>query len=195
MSNLLLMGVGMNPIGTQATTSAPAQLRFIENYPLHSGFQFQAYSQRTVSFQAFNVPLSISFAIPVMMFSRPATGGSQTIRLGLYSMNAGTLSLQNSASKSFAFQNAIIWQSFFTSAAQNITPGTWYWGVHVSSGGTSHLSLLGNSSVGPINANPGGFFAGRMTVSTAALPAGIATSALDITGSDAIRFPYIILTA
>ena len=36
---------------------------------------------------------------------------------------------------------------------------------------------------------------GRMTVSTTAIPASIATSNLDITGSDAIRQPLVIITA
>ena len=55
--------------------------------------------------------------------------------------------------------------------------------------------MLANSSINPANAIPGGFLMGRMTASTGAMPGSIATSNLDITGSDALRQPYIILTA
>ena len=86
-----------------------------------------------------------------------------------------------------------------TSASQNITPGGWYFAKVVSSAtnnaGAANFALYGNSSINPANAIPGGFLMGRMTKSTGAMPAAIATSDLDITGSDATRQPYVIITA
>jgi len=95
--------------------------------------------------------------------------------------------------------SALSWYSMVTSATQNISPGAWYFGLNFFTGGiaTDHssISFFGNSSINPPNAIPGGFLMGRMTASTNAMPASIATSDLDITGSDAIRQPFVIITA
>ena len=48
--------------------------------------------------------------------------------------------------------------------------------------------------INPLNAQPT-FIKGRMTATTGVMPASIATSDLDITGTDAFRQPYIIITA
>ena len=125
---------------------------------------------------------------------------SATLQFGLFSLNGSTLSLANSASRTIEHtDSANSWYSMVTSATQNISPGAWYFGVNFFTGGevTAHssASLLGNSTFNPGNAIPGGFLMGRMTASTTAIPASIATSDLDITGSDAIRQPYIIITA
>lgn len=177
------------------TAAADPQLQFFENFPGHLGAGFAARSDGTLSIHAVNIPLSLSFRFPVVLLSRPNSGGQQTVQFGLYSLNGATLSLANSASNSVSFSSATSWISMVTSATQNISPGAWYFAINALSSQTSNLSFLANSSFAPVNAIPGGFLMGRMTVSTNAIPASIATSDLDITGSDAIRQPYIIITA
>lgn len=191
--------------GIEWGTSAAAdpQLQFFENFPGHLGAAYNGYSNGTLSVHAVNIPLSISFnkVVALMSVSSAALSAlSGTIQFGLYSLNAGTLSLANSASGAVAEGgSANSWYSMATSATQNISPGAWYFGVNFFTGGiaTDHssASFYGNSSVNLANAVPGGFLMGRMTASTNAMPSNIATSDLDITGSDATRQPYIILTA
>ena len=181
-----------------SSAGADPQLQFFENIigaHADSGATYRAYSIATLSIHAVNIPLSLSFNYPVVLVSRPNSGGQQTVQFGLYSLNGSTLSLANSASNSISFSNAISWISMVTSATQNISPGAWYFALNLLSSQTSNLSMYANSSINPGNAIPGGFLMGRMTASTNAMPASIATSDLDITGSDATRQPYIIITA
>jgi hypothetical protein len=90
------------------------------------------------------------------------------------------------------------WISFTnTSATQNITPGTWYFGIVLSfnpssTGFDTHL-LRGHRGFSAENAFPGSFIWGRMTATTGALPSSYATSDLDTTGMDAMGVPYILL--
>lgn len=193
-----------------ATTGGAAnpQLQFFENFPGHLGANFNGLSNNTLSVHAVNIPLSLSFNTPVVLFraqtlvSTDFTATAQ-VYLGLYSLNGSTLSLANSASASSTYSSNggqfTSWMSLNTSATQNITPGTWYFGIvgsiSGSGGGGIGFPLWGNSSINPGNAIPGGFLMGRMTASTTAMPASIATSDLDITGSDAIKQLYIIITA
>lgn len=187
--------------GTAAAAADP-QLQFFENFPGHLGATFASGSDHTLSIHAVNIPLSLSFNYPAILlagqYNQTSTTGTFTWRFGLYSLNGATLSLANSASASSAWNSVTFtsWLTFATSATQNITPGTWYLALQASRGGGAITrSHFINSSINPANAIPGGFLMGRMTVSTAAMPASIATSELDITGSDAIRQPYIIITA
>lgn len=187
------------------TAAADPQLQFFENFPGKNGAAFVGMSLNTLSVHAVNIPLSLSFNYPVLLFTRGADHatrqGGATIQFGLYSLNGSTLSLANSATNTVSWAGAntsTLWISLVTSATQNISPGAWYFAVHVSSStnaaGAANFSLFGNSSVNPGNASPV-FVRGRMTASTNARPASIATSNLDITGSDAMRQPFIIITA
>lgn len=203
MSWITLTGVGVEG----AVTSEPAanpQLQFFENFPGHLGVVLSVISDNTLSIHAVNIPLSISFNVGVILARYSSAGAGtagRTYRMGLYSMNANTLSLANSAIGSSEFTLGAAgtidqWVSLLTSASQNITPGTWYWALVVSSAnGGGHGIYRGPGSIDPSNAVPGGFLMGRMTATTGIMPASIATSDLDITGSDAIRQPYIIITA
>lgn len=192
----LLMGVGGDGIGfVGATSSTPAgnpQLQYFENFENKNGSVNAAYSNGTLSVHAVNIPLSLSFNYPNVLLSH--NSGSFTVQFGLYSKNANTLSLANSASVALTAGAAYSWFSMATSATQNITPGAWYFALNILSAGSSSLSFLANSSLNPANAQPF-LIAGRMTASTNAIPSSIATSALDISGSDASRQPYIIITA
>ena len=193
--NLLLQNIG------DGTTANP-QLQFIENFKNKDGAAYVAYSNGTLSIQAVNIPLSLSFNYPAVLMSVSSaalSALSATVQLGLYSLNGSTLSLANSASNTIQHTNsANFWYSMVTSTTQNITPGTWYFGINLFTGGiaTDHssASFFGNSSINPGNAIPTLLMA-RMTASTNAIPASIATSDLDITGSDIIRQPYVIITA
>jgi len=206
MSQLLFLNVGENAAQFYSSSAAVnAQLQFFENFPGKDGAVFASFSASTLSVHAVNIPLSLSFNKPVVLLSQSGSGAiisrSISISFGLYSLNGGTLSLANSASGGVTISGAnssISWVSLVTSAAQNITPGAWYFaqiiGTSKGLGGGATLNFLGNSSINPGNAIPG-LVQGRMTVSTGAMPGTIATSELDITGSDAIRQHYIILTA
>ena len=128
-----------------------------------------------------------------------ATNTSLTLSLsiGLYSLTGSTLSLANSVFGSHGINiNGATWLSFTsTSATQNITPGTWYFGLLGSTSNTNAISLLGNSLASGQNNFPGAFVGGRMTATTGALPASIATSDLDIAGGDAMASFMILLSA
>lgn len=190
---------------SSATSSAATgpQINFFENFPGHRGVEFGGYSNGTLSFHAVNIPLSLSLGYPVVLISlttssKTATSKNHTLQFGLYSLNGSTLSLANSASKNFtlaASNGGISWISLITSATQNITPGAWYFAFNIRTGGHSALSIYNNSSINPANNVPGGFLMGRVTVSQSVMPGSIATSSLDITGLDAMRQPYIIITA
>lgn len=203
MTWLTLTRVGN--IFAAATTSAAAnpQLNFFENFPGHIGNTYGAFSNGTLSIHAVNIPLSISFnnVMALMSISSAALSAlSATLQFGLYSLNGSTLSLANSASNTVEHTNsANSWYSMVTSATQNISPGAWYFGVNFFTGGiaTDHssASFYINQSGNLGNAVPVGFIIGRVTASTNAMPASIATSDLDITGSDATRQAYIIITA
>lgn len=200
MTYLGLMGVG-DLLRFAATTSAGnPQLQFFENFPGHFGGNVAVAGPNTLSVHAVNIPLNLSFNNAVILVSAqndPAgtTTASLSISFGLYSLSGSTLSLANSASNLFTYQTrASSWLSMITSATQNITPGTWYWAFNFQTS-IINMRFFMNSTINPANAIPGGLLMGRMTVSSAGIPSSIATSELDITGNDAIRQPYIILTA
>ena len=204
MSRLLYLGVGENAAqfySSSAAVGGDPQLQFFENFPGKIANTYVGFSHGTLSFHQVNIPISLSFNNVVALMSFSSAAGSLftgTLQFGLYSLNAGTLSLANSASANPTIITvANSWISMATSATQNITPGPWYFGINLLTGVGDHqsVSFMGNSSYPALNAIPGGFLMGRATASTNAMPASIATSVLDITGSDATRQPYIIITA
>lgn len=154
----------------------------------------------TLTFFPMNLQDSISLVNLNLAFSNASTDSTNgfTFKFGLYSLNGSTLSLANSISKTRSFstgnQNGFLSMSD-TSATQNITPGTWFWGLVISSDSNSSLLLYNvEASVGKQNAFPGGFIGGVMTDSTNALPSAYSTSDLDTTGTLEMATPYIILT-
>jgi len=196
VSDFLLMGVGGDGVGVPSTAAADPQLQFFENLPAKAGAAFNAYSNLTLSVHAVNIPLSLSLNSVVVLVSGDDNARKFNLHFGLYSLNGSTLSLANSASTSSSGPvNGVSWISMETSATQNISPGAWYFAFNVSTfSGNANFSFFGNSTVNPGNAQPT-LVMGRMTVSTNAMPGSIATSNLDITGSDSIRQPFIIITA
>lgn len=185
-----------------------AQLRFAYNFPAPPSFT-RAISVGTMTFFAHNVEGSISLLTINMAHSISRTASadiSLTYSLGLYSLSGSTLSIANSLSGAFSTQTQginLAQRGFIsianTSATQNLTPGTWFWGILVSTTANTSQSaadsLIGGNTNNPANAFPGAFMGGRMTESTNALPGTYATSNLDITGSDAMFFPYILLSS
>ena len=121
------------------------------------------------------------------------------VSLGLYSLSGSTLSLANSVSGSLTLPTNANIQRYFAltdiSAAQNITPGTWFMGIVMTSGVSGTCQFAGAATVLPDNAFAGGFNGGGMTETTVALPASYATSDLDTTGANAMEIPLILLTA
>lgn len=202
---MTLLGVG-DEIFVTATTSSSAnpQLNLMWDYANHGGQTYGAYSQNTYSFIGVQFPVSINFNHLAFNVSARGTSVSSlqaTINLGLYSLNAGTLSLANSASGSFSHTSSAInssyWVNLATSATQNISPGMWWLGYGITAAtllAHTSFSLFVNSAINPGNANPY-FNAARMTVSTASPPTSVATSDLNITGSTAWQQAYIIITA
>ena len=201
MADLLIGNVLDGLIVQISTPTSNPQLQYFENFFGHDGAANVAYSNGTLSVHAVNIPLSISFnsVMVLMSFSSAAASNwSGTVQFGLYSLNGSTLSLANSAGVQLNIATtAYSWISMATSATQNISPGAWYFGLNILTNGAgphTSASFFGNTSFNPNNAAPV-LIHGRMTASTNAIPGTIATSNLDITGSDAIRQPYILLTA
>ncbi len=134
--------------------------------------------------------------VVLLLSATGTTARSLTVQFGLYSMNANTLTLLNSASKSSAVAGATsVWISMVTSATTAINPGVYYLGINALSGAAAGMLFYANSSIAAAGAAPGGFLRGRVTASTNAMPVSIATTDLDNIGSDAERQFYIILTA
>lgn len=195
-----MMHVG-SPLSV-STVAANPQLQFFQNFPGKGGASTVAYSNGTLSVHGVNIAASLSFnnIVALLSFSSAlASNWSGSVQFGLYSLNGSTLSLANSAGQQLNIATtAYSWISMVTSAAQNITPGAWYFAYNMFTNGLlphTSASFMANFSFNPNEANPGGFFMGRMTASTNAMPSSIATSDLDITGSDSLRHPYIIITA
>ena len=175
------------------------QLNFEYNIAFGGSYDINI-SNGTLSFFPFLIRDSISIGTFNILIEYGASSSkTQTFSLGLYSLTGSTLSIANSWSGtagSTGTASARLWVSLTaTSAAQNITPGAWWFGMLVSTSNQSAITFLGGSNINPANAFPAGFYVGRMTDSTNALPSSYATSNLDITGSDAIGVPNIILTA
>jgi hypothetical protein len=166
-----------------------AQLNFAKNlqYPPNDNM---AIAAATMSFVPINLVGSISFLTMNLLMNYGATA-SQTMSIGLYSLNGVSLSLVNSISGSDTCPAAIHYMSLTaTSATSNIIPGTWWLGLLIS----NTCSLYGAFTLNPTNAFPGGFIQGRMKASTSALPANIEISNLNVTGSGTMFSPYILLS-
>ena len=179
-----------------------AQLLAYENFPCDGAFT--AVNNGRLRMMAVNIPGSISFVRPTILFSASGTTAkTASILFGLYSLNAGTLSLANSASKSTnPAANTGIWLTLITSATQNITPGTWYFGVVTLTAGNSNLSCLYNAEPAAllVGAGYGGpFFRGWYSTTTNALPASINTTAFSKEGvtqtSSDYTHPYVLLSS
>ena len=177
-----------------------AQLNFAMNFHYTPGDNI-TINNGSLSFVPFLINDSISFNIINFVHRRTSNAAdvlSFTLSFGLYSLNGSTLSLANSASRSQTYDRISV--QFIsltaTSATQNITPGTWWFGIWPSSSGANNiLQLKGQKIINDGNAFLGCFIGGAMTVSTNALPSSYATSDLDITGSDALLVPMIIISA
>lgn len=171
------------------------QLNFAQNFEIAPN-QLRSISHVILTFFPHNILDSISLNTLNLLFSAAGTAKSITFSLGLYSLTGSTISIANSASSSIATSGGAQYISLTaTSATQNITPGTWWWGILCSFSSSSNVSFYGGFTQDPVNAFPGAFIGGAMTTSTNALPTSIATSDLDITGSDALFVPYIIISS
>lgn len=174
-----------------------AQVSFLKNY---NYYPVETYSMAGNSFYLypFNIWESISLlTINFPMEQTAAATGSHTVSLGLYQMNNSTLTLLNSGSSSFAHTTSDnFWVSItsFSSQSSLITPGSYWFGLLISTSSQNSLAWVGNNVINAGNAWPGGFYAGRMTTSTNAVPGSIATSDLDITGNDGIFSQVIIIS-
>lgn len=179
------------------------QLDWAQNIP-YCGDQNFNISNATVSFVPFNIYESISWGTLNLHIGLQAqnfmSAGRLTALIGLYSKTGSTLTITNSVSGTYSFSNVAAGARYVsftaTSASQNLTPGTWFIGLHLSTTSSANMSLIGNSRASATdNAFPNDFVGGRMTVSTNALPASVATSDLDTTGVDAHSTPYMLITA
>ena len=150
----------------------------------------------SISFFPFNIYDSLSLSVFNCLFLGSNANKTVSLSIGLYSLNGSTLSLSNSISGTRSQSDNNVWYASMTatSATQNITPGTWWFGILASTGGNSSVAFIGQTKANAANAFPGGFIGGRMTASSNALPSSYATSDLDITGNDAMAVPMIILS-
>src|SRR3990167_4909999 len=76
--------------------AANPQLQFFENFPGKNGAAFGIVSYNTLSIHAVNIPLSLSFNTPVILYSvTNILQQTHSISFGLYSLTGSTLSLAN----------------------------------------------------------------------------------------------------
>jgi hypothetical protein len=145
-----------------------------------------------------NLSLSI---VNVLTDIAGVAGGTRTvsISIGIYSLTGSTLSLANSISgtrtgtvqggnPSYISLTAI-------SAGTNLSAGNWWFGIVYSSSGNNTARFRVFGSANAANAFPGSFIGGAMTATTNAPPSSVATSDLDIIGTEMIFQPVIILSA
>lgn len=172
------------------------QMNFFKNigFPPNSGFLVLTHG--SLNLFAINITDSLSFNYPNLAYRFGTNNRTFTISMGLYSLSGSTLSLANSGTGRTSGSNLTGYITFATSATQNVTPGTWFIGLVASTAGSSNWSLLGAfNNRDASNIFPGTFIGGRMSDSTLGLPASIATSDLDVTGSDAMQVAYILIGA
>lgn len=176
------------------------QLLYEHNYPIWEG-SANPINEGTLSFVPFHIRDSISLnTLNFGVIYSNVSAGTASVTFGLYSLNGAFLSLSNSMSCSLTqttVSNLIGMVSMInTSATQNMTPGTWFFGILVSLSSNTNFSLAGARVLNPENAFAGAFMGGRMTDSTNQLPSVYATSNLDVTGQDAFfTCPHIIISA
>jgi hypothetical protein len=147
----------------------------------------------------FNLPDTINLGTFQMFLVNGVGAGNITYRCGLYSLNASTLSLENSWSFTLALPNGAPdggYRSCSTfSKTQNITPGTWFIGMLESKGGANGGNILVGGDPDQANAFPGKFIGGLLTVTSSSVPVSVATSDISQTASNAMAWPYIIISA
>jgi hypothetical protein len=158
----------------------------------------------TLFLQGVYIQGSLSFNNVAMLRTHSGTT-AKTISLyfGLYSLNASTLSLANSASHSSnpaAAGANTSWVTLATSATQDITPGNWYFAFLISTAGTSRVGVMFADNVGGANVTQsygGPFVRGYYGTTTNALPASIATSdcVKENTSTTVERYPYVVISA
>lgn len=180
------------------------QASFFENFALNQATNSAFDSAGRLMMQAVYVPGSISFNnVNVIVQASGTTAKTLTISFGLYSLNGSTLSLANSASKSSNFTtNATSFISLITSAAQNITPGIWYFAYISSTSSNGSMSFIVNNPQVGVEASVGyggPFFRGHFSTTTNAFPASIATSNMSKEGVSnnlgLYVYPYTIISA
>ena len=185
---------------------ANIRLNIFENIPVFHKVKndILIITQSNLKIHAVDIPGSISFnTIAFLLSASGTTAKTLTLSFGLYSLNGSTLSLANSASRSTApTANQFSWVTLETSATQDITPGSWYFGIITSSSGNSRFSLLmaSNPEAGITGPYGGPFLRGINKTTTSALPASIATSDLVKEGGAEgsigySRVPYILISA
>lgn len=180
------------------------RMNWFENLPTNELSQLTHSAQGMLMINAYYFPGSISFNnVNIVGFASGTTAKTASFSLGLYSYNAGTLSLANSASRTWnPVTNATSYLSMATSATQDITPGIWYIGIFSRSSSTNRMSILATPIINGVIESTGyggPFFRGRLSATTTALPSSIATSALSKEGTSTntteYAHPYVIITA
>src|SRR3990167_958303 len=152
------------------------QLNFAQNSPMTIDSEVLTVNNGSVTFCPFNLYDSISFKTLNIAVTVGGTSVSLTFSLGLYSLTGATLSIANSISgtSTIDVNDSPYVSMTATSATQNITPGTWWFGFLASTSNGSAISLVaGEAGIDAGNAFPGSFIGGAMTESTNALPSSI----------------------
>lgn len=152
----------------------------------------------SVHFHGFYIPGSISLNNIACALSGSGGNKTITVRWALYSQNANTFSLANSASQTFSASTSFYsWITMVTSATQDITPGIWYFAFGTNTGGSAAFSMIMHDWA-TVQNNPAGVFVrGRFSTGATGFAASFATSdAVKESGTVANnQVPYILITA
>lgn len=145
-------------------------------------------------------PFEIKESIPLLTLNLFKNEGNSAKTVshyfGIYSLTGSSLSIANSLTITTPLSSNVRWFSATnTSIAQTLTAGNWWLGYLMSTSSNSNISLRGASNINPGNSFPGSFIGGRLSVTTNGLPASVATNDFDITGSDAMNVPNIIIVS
>ncbi len=182
---------------------ASPRINVFENFNnLHNQGVAGLSGNQTLHAHVVDIPGSLSFNNVAFIVSQNHTSASLSVSFGLYSLSGGTLSLANSASGTTNLSsNRAYWMTLATSAAQDITPGNWFFAAMSSTGGQADMSFI--IAAQPGNLHRGGiggpFVRGVLSVSQTAMPVSIATSDFSKEGGGAVagllRQPYILISA
>lgn len=179
------------------------QLNQFQNAPVLHRITFYNsinWSNGRMKLQKILLPGDLSFNNFIMLLSASGTTSkTMTISMGLFSLNGATLSAANSASFSNTYNaNTTVWITFATSAAQNISSGTWFVGIARSTAGNSrmHLGALGNAYIGNANAAlQAGQFWGIATAFSTSLNTSAVSWYGDANDSEMVRQPVFLISA
>ncbi len=200
------MGVGAVPHRSSTPAIPQPKILFIDTVP----FTFRMINGGNINFtnnslymQSIYLPISMDFKSVKIAGIHGISNSTNTLAgsfmVAIYTRNGATLSTVATASgtTSLSSTTTVNQSTYFDFTVANslvLAPGAYYIGIQKSSTGVGSYFFKRAGPFSPANARP--FFEGGRATATSSSP-GVSynTSAFDITGTDGIENPYIVLSS